>query len=94
MAGLGLLGNGRGTRRKLGGGGKKRPVGMPERGSFMRPVTYRHDGAEYLLEVWSSPWKWCIRLKSDGRCFYGASELEAWRVFIKAIDPSVEEVTI
>ena len=37
------------------------------------------DGKQYRIEVWSSPGRWCIRLKPDGHCskpeaFHGATE--------------------
>ncbi len=84
---------GRQTRPKLAGAGKKRPAGMPKV-CFSRPVTPRHDGKVYPVEVWSAPGKWCVRLRADGRCFYGATRLEAWTACIEAIDPSVDRVVI
>jgi len=85
--------NGRVHSPKRKRGGKSRPVGIPER-CFSRPVTHHHDSGQYPIEVWSAPGRWCIRMKSGGACFYGATEIAAWTAFIKAIDPEVETVRI
>ena len=89
--GSGPVENGRERRPKRRGQGRTRPAGMPDL-CFSRPVTHHHEGKQYRIEIWSAPGKWCIRLKADRRCFYGATELEAWTGFSKAIDPEVEEV--
>jgi len=83
--------NGRERRPKRRGQGRTRPLGMPT-SCFSRPVTHHHDGKEFRIEIWSSSRKWCIRLKADRRCFYGATQHEAWTAFIQAIDPEAETV--
>ena len=83
--------NGRDNSPKRERGRTTRPDGMPGHGCFSRPVTHTHDGEEYQIEIWSAPGKWCIRLKADRCCFYGATEPEVLTAFIQAIDLEVEE---
>lgn len=81
--------NGPHTRRKLAGGGKKRPADMPA-GSFSRPITHHHEGTANSITLWSAPSLWCIAWRRQ--CFYGRTELAARTRFLQAIDPEVEQV--